>query len=156
MPSSSTAAGQNTGQDLTIIQRPINSQPHILIVDNLSCDGWTWAGALRRAGYRVALASDTDAGWHALDSDAYTMLITCQDATGRTGVELIRKVRAIPEDLPCILIRETNAPKPEDMDRLVDPGATLEKPVTIPALLATVRALLLAVATIGGNVAVAS
>jgi len=123
------------------VPRP-RTPAHILIVDNLSRDGWTWAGALRRAGYRVGVAADTDAGWHALDNDSYALLITSEDPTGRTGLDLIRKVRSVPDDFPCLLIREKTASDVGEVARLLEPGAALAKPVSIALLLSTVRELL--------------
>lgn len=105
----------------------------------MSRDGWKWGAVLRRAGFRVAIAEDTWAGWNALDDHAYDLLVTSQDPTGRTGLDLIRKVRTVDERLPCILIWDGTAPDVAELARLLQPGAVLEKPVAISELLRVVR-----------------
>jgi DNA-binding response OmpR family regulator len=118
------------------------SAPHILIVDNHSREGWTWADVLRRAGFRIGVAADVDMGWYALDGDEYSLLIAIHSPPQCCGLDLLRKVRAAPDRLPCILLAENCASDVGEIMRLLQPGALMEKPVRIPRLLATVRTLL--------------
>lgn len=116
--------------------------PHILIVDDPRCDSVAWAEPLRRAGYRLSIAADADAGWETLDGPVFSMVISSLDAAGRPVSELVAKARMESADLPWILIRDTDAPEGSEELRWLEPGTVLQKPIAIPTLLRAVRELL--------------
>ncbi len=111
-------------------------------MDDLSCSGWAWAAALRRAGFRLSIAADTDAGWLALDERKFDLLIASQDATGRRCAELVAKVRRRSQRMPCILVRDNLGDDLPEAVRRLRPGVVLEKSVPISRVLAVVRMLL--------------
>jgi two-component system OmpR family response regulator len=122
--------------------RRATHMPHILIIDDKSCDGWIWAGALRGAGFRISIAADNEDGWYTVESGRHALLIMSQGENALKDFDLVRKMRAFPLLTPCILIFEKQTPAFEDMAKLLEPDLRLRKPVTIPRLLASVRELL--------------
>jgi two-component system sensor histidine kinase and response regulator WspE len=95
--------------------------------------------ALVKSGYDVNAVVDGAAGWAALRSDHYDLLITDHNMPKISGVELVAKVRSAGMPLPVILATGT-LPK-ELLQRHPDLGlaATLLKPFTIDELLGVVR-----------------
>jgi hypothetical protein len=141
-------AGETTGvcvpdprQPVIVVARAAGA-PRVLIVDNANRDGWAWAGALRRAGFRLSIADDNEAAWLALESDDHTLLVTIHDSRGFDGLALIRKVRAAGKMLPCLLICDRPAVDAAAIHCELQPGMIMEKPVTIAHFLSTVRTLL--------------
>ena len=118
------------------------SAPHILIVGNHSRDVGAWAEVLRRAGFRVGLAADVETACYALDGGRYSLLIATHGPLSRSSLDLLRRIRATPEELPCLIAMEPAAPEVAEITRLLPPGVLLDEPVTFPRLLSTVRALL--------------
>lgn len=117
---------------------------HLLIVDDQTHVGWTWAAALRRAAFRISIADNADAGWATLDEREFALLITSQDSIGRRSLELLAKVRGRSRTMPCILVRDQTGDVHDRVAQLLRPGATVERSVSIKRLLALVRGLLAA------------
>lgn len=141
LPGDQPKSGSETSVS-TLVSKTPDVPAHILIADDPGRHGTNWAAALRRAGYRVALAADPDAAWHALDSDNYSLLLATHTAVGRTTLELIAKVRALDAQLPCVLISDPPTSSFPEMESFQSYGTVLEKPVAIPHLLHAVRVLL--------------
>ncbi len=99
---------------------------------------------LRHAGYTVEQASDAASGRQRLDAALPDLLLVDWMLPDRSGVELIRALRADPrtQDLPIILItaRSTEGDKLGGFDAGADDYVT--KPFSPRELLARVRALL--------------
>jgi DNA-binding response OmpR family regulator len=94
------------------------------------------------AGYRVSSAEDGEEGWSALCAGSYDLLITDHDMPRLSGLDLLRRLRAVKFDLPVILI-SGNMPWAEpDLLGMLQPGLALEKPFSFVGLMATVSSLL--------------
>ena len=114
----------------------------ILLVDDDPAVRGTVAFVLEHAGYRVGCAEDGEAGWHALCADRSDLLITDYEMPKLTGLELLRRVRAVSRRLPAILISGCLPPGTPDLESLLQPGAMLPKPFSFGVLMAKVRELL--------------
>jgi DNA-binding response OmpR family regulator len=79
----------------------------ILIVDDDTCRCELNAETLRRHGYSVTIAGDSEAGWEELQNNRYNLLITEHDLPGLTGAGLVRKLRSACMSLPVIMVVET-------------------------------------------------
>jgi two-component system, cell cycle sensor histidine kinase and response regulator CckA len=97
---------------------------------------------LIRSGYRVDAAADGAAGWEALQTERYDLLITDNFMPKVTGIEMIKKVHAAQMKLPVIM---ATAILPED-DIILYPWLqnipTLLKPFRAAELLSTVQKVL--------------
>ena len=114
----------------------------ILVVDDDADVREILGRGLRRAAYRVSCAVDGEAGWEALRSDRFDMLITDHEMPRLSGLDLLRRVRAAPLDVPVILISGEIPWAETDLLRLLPPGVALEKPFSLGELLAKVRAMM--------------
>ncbi|MBE0543345.1 MAG: response regulator [Verrucomicrobia bacterium] len=114
----------------------------ILVVDDDPSTRQLNTVVLTHAGYAVDAAEDGVVAWEALNTDNYDLLITDHNMPKVTGVELVKKLRAVHMALPVILA--TGTMPTEELDR--HPGlqieATLLKPFTIARLLETVQEVL--------------
>ena len=128
-----------------IAARPgcVASSAHILLVDDDPAIRGTVKMLLVGAGYRVGCAEDGEAGWHALCADRSDLLITDHEMPKLTGLELLRRVRAVSRHLPAIMISGCPPRGEADLESLLHPGAVISKPFSIVALLAKVQELLL-------------
>lgn len=121
----------------------------ILVVDDDAGVRDVLGKVLRHADYRVSCAVDGEAGWEALRADRFDVLITDHDMPRLTGLDLLRRVRAAPLDVPVILISGSMPWAETDLLRLLPPGVALEKPFSFAELLAKVRAVLTATTRTG-------
>ena len=122
--------------------RASESAHRILVVeDDISIRQLT-TEMLIRSGYRVDVAADGAAGWEALQTERYDLLITDNFMPKVTGIEMIKKVHAAQMKLPVIM---ATAILPED-DMILYPWLqnipTLLKPFRAAELLSTVRKVL--------------
>ena len=117
----------------------------ILIVDDDAGLRDFVAKALHGAGYSIHCAEDGEAGWNALCSDAFDALITDHEMPRLTGLDLLRRVRAVQRNVPVILTSGNMPWHDPDLLRLLPPGVALEKPFSLAGLLANVRGLLVPV-----------
>jgi DNA-binding response OmpR family regulator len=115
---------------------------HILLVDDDPAVRGTVTLLLENAGYRVGCAPDGEAGWHALCAAPSDLLITDYEMPKLTGLELLRRVRAVSRHMPAILMSGCPPRGEADLESLLKPGAVIPKPFSIGALLATVQELL--------------
>ena len=141
MPPGLPPAGAVFAAD-TLYLRHAASSAHILLVDDDPAIRGTVAFLLEGAGYRVGCAADGEAGWHALCADRSDLLITDHEMPKLTGLELLRRVRAVSRHLPAIMISGCPPLGEPDLESLLQPGAVLPKPFSIAVLLAKVRELL--------------
>lgn len=96
------------------------------------------------AGYSTVFAEDGEAGWHALHSGSFDLVITDNNMPKVTGVEMIRRLRNVYQHLPVILISGEVPRHVHDLTSLLTPGLALEKPFSMAQLLGHVRSQLVA------------
>ncbi len=91
-----------------------------------------------KAGFKADTAEDGEQAWDALKKSKYDLLIADHEMPKLNGLDLIERLRAVSESLPCILI-SGSPPEPENVIReLVYPGAFLAKPFSIRELADTI------------------
>ena len=95
-----------------------------------------------REGYQIDTVPDGEAAWKALMTIHYDLLITDHKMPYLTGLALIRKLRAIPQGLPCILMSSVLPMQEHELSALVRPGGAFEKSSALNGLLLKVRSLL--------------
>ena len=112
----------------------------ILLVDD-EIDLW-WdrdLAALAAAGYHVDTAEDGEAGWKALQTNDYDLLITDNKMPMLRGLELIERLRRHGMTLP-IIFASTLLPVIDYKQKLLFRNVRfLEKPVSASQLLAIVE-----------------
>ena len=112
----------------------------ILVVDDDAAVQAVVAEVLRREGYQVDCAEDGEAGWQALRADPLDLLITDHEMPRLSGLDLLRRVRAVPLALPVILMSGNMPADAPDLIALLPPCAALKKPFSVRELLDKVRA----------------
>ena len=109
--------------------------PHrILVVDDDPEIREIIAVLLKGSGYEVDTAGDGGAGWVALSAKPYDLLITDHMMPKLSGLGLLRRVRAVPMQLPCVLISGDVPWHERELLLLVQPGAIMEKPFSLRTL----------------------
>ena len=112
---------------------------HILLVDDDAEIRRLVAELLGRAGYRVSCAEDGEAAWEAFSANPFDLLITDHEMPRLTGLEFLRRVRVRSRDLPAIMISGFMPWDEADLERLLQPGAIIEKPFSMADLLREIR-----------------
>jgi DNA-binding response OmpR family regulator len=95
-------------------------------------------------GYQVDAAEDHNAGWKALQTYTYDLLITDLDMPRLSGLKLVKKLRDAHLALPVILASETMTPQELNQNPWFHLSGALLKPVSPEQLLHTVQAVLYA------------
>jgi DNA-binding response OmpR family regulator len=119
--------------------RPTRSVPRVLVVDEDRDLRLLYADALSPSSYHVDFAADGAAGWEALQTNNYNLLITEHDMPKLTGVELVRKLRAAHMALPVVMAAGRLPMHELARNPSLQLAATLSKPFAVEALLATVK-----------------
>lgn len=132
-----TIASPATGSVAVSVERK-----RILVVDDDRDILVLLRRALTLAGFHVDTAPDGNRGWEILEQNAYDLVVTDQNMPGMTGVELIRKIRGISQALPCVLFSSFLPASEEDIMKIVQRGAVLEKAATFSGLLTEIARLL--------------
>jgi len=112
---------------------------HILVVDGDRDLCQLYTEVLTGRGYCVDTVADGAAGWSALLTAPYDLLITEHDLPRLTGVELVRKMRAVHMALPVVMAAGRVPTGVLARNPWLQFAATLAKPFTIDALLDTVK-----------------
>jgi len=115
---------------------------NILVVDDVPNIHEIITAILKHAGFRVTAAEDGEMAWDALCADQFDLMITDHDMPRLTGTDLIRRVRAVPFDLPVILMSGCIPYEEADLAELLQPGMTMVKPFSFTDLLGNVRSVL--------------
>lgn len=121
---------------------PANPAHRILVVDEDQDLRWLYSEVLAGSGYDVDGAQDGIAGWDALQSNSYELLITDHDLSKLNGIQLVRKLRAAHMTLPVVMAATTLPTHELHRDVSLQLAATLQKPFGIDALVDTVKSVL--------------
>jgi len=119
----------------------------VLVVDDAPAIRETLAAMLRREGFEVDTADDGLTGWEALKRKAYRLLITDCVMPNLSGIELLRRVRAVSPSLPVILISGYAVLSESDLDQLLAPGRFIAKPFRFQSLFEAIEQLLTSTAS---------
>jgi len=116
-----------------------NRPPRILLVDDDRYVRSLNADVLKSSGYEVDTAEDGAAGWKALQTTSYDLLITDNTMPGVTGLELIKQLRS--EDMTLSVILASGTVPAEELNRCpwLQVDALLPKPYGIAELVRTVN-----------------
>ena len=125
-----------------LVQCPANPPHRILVVDDDPYICHLSAEVLIPHGYEVNAVEDHIAGWTALQSDPYDLLITDLDMPGLSGLKLVKKLRAARLAVPVILASGIMTPQELSRSPWLQISGALLKPVSPEQLLQTVRAVL--------------
>ncbi|HLO77239.1 MAG TPA: PAS domain S-box protein [Magnetospirillum sp.] len=114
---------------------------HVLLIDDDLDFGEMLLSALERAGFEVSPCSDPKEALEGVRDHAefWDVVVTDQTMPGMTGMDLIREIKAIRPDLPCVLCTGY-AQNALDERSLAEVGAfaLLRKPIDIDDLIETV------------------
>ena len=125
------------------LTRDQTNPPHrILVVDDDSDVRQLSIDVLTGSGYEVEGVNDGAAGWEALQTYDYDLIITDNQMPRMTGIEMIEKLRSVRMATPVIMATRhlpthIFARKPQ-----LKPDATLERPFTNDDLLVAVKNIL--------------
>ena len=131
------------GGEPTHAQARCGTNPRrILVVDDDFSIRELGAVVLSASGYQVDTAEDGEAGWEALQTSSYDLLITDNTMPKVSGVELVENMRSARMTLPVVLASGAIPPEALNRDSSLQIAATLLKPFTGDALLGTVKKVL--------------
>ena len=119
-----------------------NPAVRILVVDDEVSFRQLTLEVLMGSGYDVEGAEDGAAGWEALSSCAYDLLITDNNMPKLTGVDLLRKLRSARMALPVIMVTGAAPTHEFASSPWLIPDAMLLKPFTCDELLGQVKEVL--------------
>jgi DNA-binding NtrC family response regulator len=123
-------------------QEQLNSSRRILVVDDDDDIRQLSVDVLIDSGYEVEAAKDGVAGWEALQTDDFDLVITDNKMPRMSGIELLEKLRAARMTLPVIMAT-SHLPTDEFVSKpWLNPDATLQRPFTNDDLLETVKRVL--------------
>jgi DNA-binding response OmpR family regulator len=123
-------------------QAQINSPRRILVVDDDRDARQLSVDVLVDSGYDVEAVKDGAAGWEALLVKDYDLVITDNKMPKMTGVEMIEKLRSAGIKVP-VMMATGSLPVHEFASKpWLYPDATLQRPFSNDALVATVKRVL--------------
>lgn len=120
------------------------SSARVLLVDDDDDVRRIFAAALKRPNWQIDEASDGEAAWNALCSEDYDILVTDHRMPRLTGLDLIMKLRGTRSAMPCVLISGDLPAEPAELDGMIEPGRTVEKPIMMADFVAVVESVLAA------------
>ena len=122
--------------------RPANSPFRILVVDDDKDTRQNSFDVLVTCGYDVAAVKDGAAGWEALQSCNYDLIITDNKMPRMTGIEMIEKLRLARMTLPVIMATRYLPMNAFARKPWLKPDAMLERPFSNDDLLEAVKKVL--------------
>jgi CheY-like chemotaxis protein len=119
-----------TEEPAATLTRDRKNQRRILVVDDDQASRQLQIDLLKSSGYHVEAVTDGAAGWAALRSQVYDLVITDNHMPKMTGLEMIEKLHFSRRNIPVIMATgilpmDAFARKP-----WLRPEATLQKPFT--------------------------
>jgi DNA-binding response OmpR family regulator len=120
----------------------INARRRILVVDDEASIRQLLSEVLAGSGYHVDVAEDGAAAWEALQAKSYDLLITDHNMPKITGVELVRHMRSARMGLPVVMVTGELPEDDPDSPPPLQIAATVLKPFSLEALIATVKSAL--------------
>ena len=142
MKNSELKSVEKSGRASTRNQK--NSPQRILVVDDEADARQICIEILTGSGYVVESANDGVAGWEALQSNRYDLVITDNKMPRMSGMEMIEKLRVARMGIPVIMATGFMPTHIFDRHPSLKPDATLERPFSNDELLAAVKKILLA------------
>jgi CheY-like chemotaxis protein len=128
-----------TASAIPQVRHRANSPLRILMVeDDLSILEFS-TSVLKSSGFQVDTAVDGEAGWDALHTSSYDLLITDNNMPKLSGVELIQKLRSAHMTLPVVMASGAIPTEASNRNSSLELAATLAKPFTMDELLGTVK-----------------
>ncbi|HTB82366.1 MAG TPA: response regulator [Candidatus Sulfotelmatobacter sp.] len=121
-----------------------NQRQHILVVDDDPDIRRLNTELLRHCGYQVDAAADGAAAWAAIQETNFDLMVTDHQMPGMTGIQLLKKLRAVRVSLPVIMVTGHYPQLEFDQDSQLQLEACLLKPYSFDDLLAVVKNVLLA------------
>jgi CheY-like chemotaxis protein len=117
----------------------MNSPYHILVVDDDGDTRQLSVDVLTGYGYEVEAAKDGAAGWDALQTKTYDLVITDNAMPKMTGIEMLEKLCYA--RMPTLTIMATRSLPMDEFARKpwLRPDAVLQKPFSNDDLIATVK-----------------
>jgi len=123
--------------------RPKPNPPHrILVVDEDSDLCRLYSTVLARPGCHVDVAQGGEAAWQALQANQYSLLITENEMSDLTGVELVKTLRAAHMTLPVVMAAGRLPLYELARNPSLQLAATLSKPFVVDELLDAVKKVL--------------
>ncbi len=124
-------------------ERAKASAKKILVVDDDRDIREMVARTVSRAGFSADTAQDGEEGWKAICMTPYDLIITDHEMPRLTGLSLIRRLRQLSHEPPCILI-SGYLPEPESaLKGILHSSAYLPKPFSPAALIEKVYGIFL-------------
>jgi DNA-binding response OmpR family regulator len=124
------------------LRNPVYPSQRILVVDDNRSARQLHVDLLRGNGYGVEGVQDGAAGWEALQTSDYDLVITDNTMPRMTGVEMIGKLRAARMTVPVIMATGALPTREFIRKPWLKPDVSLQKPFTDDDLVAAVKSLL--------------
>ncbi len=123
---------------------PASDPAHILVVDDDKSIARFITELLESQGYRITLCHNGQEAWNYFQTngDSIDLIITDQTMPTIKGDELAQKILALRSELPIILCSGYSADIAEIRERNIGIQAFLSKPLTLQALLDSIKTLL--------------
>ncbi len=133
------------GADRAPVPAPGKAQGprQVLVVDDNSILLEMLARTLQRAGFATEKANDGEEGWTALCDRDFDLVITDNEMPKLTGIDMMRRLRAVSNEPPCLLISGSFNGSETLFRQLIRPGEILAKPFSPERLIEMAFALLL-------------
>ncbi|MFO1446535.1 MAG: response regulator [Opitutaceae bacterium] len=112
---------------------------HVLVVDDDLAVRELASAILVRAGFRVSTAADGEAGWKAILSESFDLVLTDNEMPKLRGVDLIVRLREAGFMLPVILVSGGVLDEEGALGAVIGCGAVMAKPFSGPELVQRIR-----------------
>ena len=121
------------------VRRRASPPLRILVVEDDISIRYLSSSVLKSSGFQVDTAEDGAAGWEALHTKSYDLLITDNSMPKLSGVELIQMLRSADMTLPVVMASGAIPTEALNRNPSLQLAATLVKPFTKDQLLGTVK-----------------